>query len=61
MKWDMITGIGVHGFGHGDPELTAIAVEAASQDTVMQGNLQCNSEPIRFAETLRAAARRGGG
>ena len=60
VKWDMITGIGVHGFGHGDPELTAIAVEAASQDTVMQGNLQCNSEPIRFAETLRAAARRGG-
>jgi acetylornithine aminotransferase len=60
VKWDMITGIGVHSFGHGDSELLAVAIEAATQDTVMQGNLQCNREPIVFAQTLRAAARRGG-
>ncbi|MDP7028941.1 MAG: aminotransferase class III-fold pyridoxal phosphate-dependent enzyme [Phycisphaerales bacterium] len=60
VKWDMIIGIGVHGFGHGDLDLTRVALEAALQDTVMQGNLQCNAEAIEFAEALRAAARRGG-
>ena len=59
VKWDMISGIGVNAFGHGDPELTGIAVRAAMQDVVMQGNLHCNAEAIVFAETLRAAARRG--
>ena len=60
VKWDMITGIGANGFGHGDPEITAVAAHAAAQDVVMQGNLHCNAEAIEFAETLRAAARRGG-
>ncbi len=60
VKWDMITGIGVHGFGHGDLDLTRVAVEAAVQDTVMQGNLQCNDEAVLFAEALRSAAQRGG-
>ncbi|MDP7070976.1 MAG: aminotransferase class III-fold pyridoxal phosphate-dependent enzyme [Phycisphaerales bacterium] len=60
VKWDMITGIGVHGFGHGDLDLMGVAAQAAVQDTVMQGNLQCNTEAVRFAERLRAAARAGG-
>ncbi|HCA38576.1 MAG: aminotransferase class III-fold pyridoxal phosphate-dependent enzyme [Phycisphaerales bacterium] len=60
VKWDMITGIGVNGFGHGDLELAGVAATAAVQDIVMQGNLHCNIEAIKFAETLRAAARRGG-
>lgn len=60
VKWDMITGIGVNGFGHGDLELASVAVIAAAQDVVMQGNLHCNAEAINFAETLRAAARRSG-
>lgn len=60
VKWDMITGIGVHGFGHADPELVRVAMHAAAQDTVMQGNLQCNEEAIQFAEVVRAAAQRGG-
>jgi 4-aminobutyrate aminotransferase-like enzyme len=60
VKWDMITGIGVHGFGHSDPDLIRAAIQAAMQDTVMQGNLQCNEEAIHFAEVVRSAARRGG-
>jgi len=60
VKWDMITGIGAHAFGHGDPDLIGITVSAAAQDVVMQGNLHCNTEAIVFAQTLRAAARRGG-
>ncbi len=60
VKWDMITGIGVNGFGHGDLELAGVAAVAAVQDVVMQGNLHCNAEAINFAETLRAAARRAG-
>ncbi len=59
VKWDMITGIGVHGFGHGDPDLVETALRASMGDTVMQGNLMCNDEAISFAETLLEAARPG--
>ncbi|MHC5022519.1 MAG: aminotransferase class III-fold pyridoxal phosphate-dependent enzyme [Planctomycetota bacterium] len=52
VKWDMINGIGVHGFGHGDAELVAAAVRAAMSDVVMQGNLQCNTDALAFAELL---------
>ena len=52
VKFDMISGIGVQFFGHSDPDLTAVALEGAMADTVMQGNLQMNEEAIRFAETL---------
>lgn len=44
VKFDMITGIGVHVFGHSDPELAETAMQAALSDTVMQGNLQQNEE-----------------
>jgi 4-aminobutyrate aminotransferase / (S)-3-amino-2-methylpropionate transaminase / 5-aminovalerate transaminase len=37
---DFALGIGVHFFGHGDPDLVRTALEAAIEDTVMQGNLQ---------------------
>lgn len=59
VKWDMITGIGVHGFGHGDPDLIETALGAALGDTVMQGNLQCNEQAVLFAEELLAAAKPG--
>lgn len=60
VKWDMITGIGANGFGHGDPDLAGVVATAAVQDVVMQGNLHCNDDVILFAETLRSAAQRGG-
>lgn len=58
VKFDMISGIGVHFFGHSDPDLTAVALEGALADTVMQGNLQMNEEAVRFAETLLEQAGR---
>lgn len=44
VKYDMISGIGVHVFGHSDLELAEATVDAAVSDTVMQGNLQQNGE-----------------
>ncbi|TVQ80449.1 MAG: aminotransferase class III-fold pyridoxal phosphate-dependent enzyme [Phycisphaeraceae bacterium] len=52
VKYDMITGIGVHFFGHSDPELVGCALEAATNDVVMQGHLMMNEEAIRFTKSL---------
>jgi 4-aminobutyrate aminotransferase-like enzyme len=59
VKWDMINGIGVHMFGHSDPDMIATALRAAISDTVMQGNLQFNADSIEFSEALAAEAKRG--
>ena len=48
VKYDMIAGIGVHFFGHSDPDLMAHALEAATGDTAQQGHLMLNDEAIRF-------------
>ncbi len=40
VKLDFIVGIGVHGMGHSHPANVAATVDAAIEDTVMQGNLQ---------------------
>ena len=58
VKWDMINGIGVHMFGHSDPDLVATALRAALGDTVMQGNLQFNPSAIEAAEFLLSEAGR---
>jgi 4-aminobutyrate aminotransferase-like enzyme len=58
VKWDMICGIGVHFFGHSDPELIRAAAESAIDDVVKHGNLTSNFDAYSFAETLtREAAR----
>ncbi len=59
VKWDMISGIGVHAFGHGDPDLVATALRAALADTVMQGNLQLDAEVVETADLLVQEAARG--
>jgi 4-aminobutyrate aminotransferase-like enzyme len=59
VKYDMINGIGVHMFGHGDPDMIATAIRAAMSDIVMQGNLQFNADSTEFAETLVAEAAQG--
>ena len=46
VKLDMITGIGVHGYGHSHPLLVEAAIDTAVSDTVMQGNLQQNTESL---------------
>jgi acetylornithine aminotransferase len=52
VKLDFIAGIGVHGMGHSHPRLLESSIEAALEDTVMQGNLQQNPETIEMCEKL---------
>lgn len=58
VKWDMICGIGVHFFGHSDPDLLAAAVRGALEDALKHGNLQATWSPYAFAEALVEAASR---
>jgi 4-aminobutyrate aminotransferase-like enzyme len=52
VKYDMITGIGVHFFGHSHPGLMEAVINGALGDTVMQGNLQQNVESAALAREL---------
>lgn len=58
VKWDMITGIGVHFFGHGHPELVRASLEGSVQDVPKHGNLQSNFDAYRFSELLVELASR---
>lgn len=51
VKYDFISGIGVH-FGHMHPALIKASLEAAVQDTVMQGNLQQNVDSFELMEKM---------
>ena len=52
VKLDMITGIGVHGYGHSHPLLINAGIDAAISDTVMQGNLQQNTNSCDLTKLL---------
>lgn len=52
VKYDMITGIGVHYFGHSHPQIVEAAIEGALRDTIMQGNLQQNEESLALGKKL---------
>jgi 4-aminobutyrate aminotransferase-like enzyme len=60
-RWvlDFALGIGVHFFGHGDPDLIETAIRAAASDLVMQGNLLFNREYHALMKTLLAHAPHG--
>ena len=58
VKWDLINGIGVHMFGHGDPELVEASIRGSLSDLIMQGNLQFNADAIEFGEFLAKEAAR---
>lgn len=60
VKLDFIGGIGVHGLGHSDPRMLAAGIDAALEDTVMQGNLQQHPPSLYFCERLLALARGSG-
>lgn len=60
VKLDFIGGIGVHGAGHSDPGMVLAAVDAALEDTVMQGNLQQNPASIVMMEKLISMAQASG-
>ena len=61
VKLDMITGIGVHGYGHSHPLLVEAAIDTAVADTVMQGNLQQNTESYELCDLLVSLANETGG
>lgn len=52
VKLDFISGIGVHGCGHSHPAMIDAAIEAALEDTVMQGNLQQHRPSVPMCERL---------
>ena len=52
VKLDMITGIGVHGYGQSHPRLVEAGIDAALCDTVMQGNLQQGPESFELVKLL---------
>jgi len=51
-KLDFVSGIGVYGFGHSDPDLLQTAVVAAAADTVYQGHLAPGPEYLRLTRAL---------
>lgn len=60
VKYDMITGIGVHAMGHANPELLPELIPAVLSDTVMQGNLQQNTDSLLLTKQLVTLANRNG-
>src|SRR6185312_3285962 len=52
VKYDMITGIGVHYLGHSHPLLLDSSIDAALNDTIMQGNLQQNEPSLEVCRRL---------
>jgi acetylornithine aminotransferase len=52
VKLDFITGIGVHGYGHSHPLLVNAGIDAAISDTVMQGNLQQDTNSYLLTKLL---------
>lgn len=56
VKYDFISGIGVHYWGHSHPELINTSIDAAISDTTMQGHLQQNMESLSLTETLVSAS-----
>ncbi len=62
VKYDFITGIGVHFFGHSHPGVVRAQVEGAVTNTTMSGNLQQNIDsPKLFKLLLDQANLNGGG
>ncbi|MEM1329982.1 MAG: aminotransferase class III-fold pyridoxal phosphate-dependent enzyme [Planctomycetota bacterium] len=58
VKWDMISGIGVHFFGHGDPGLMRASIEASTEASLKHGNLQSNAGAYEFGEALLREAKK---
>lgn len=62
VKYDFITGIGVHYFGHSHPGVVAAEVDGSVMNTTMSGNLQQNIDsPKLFKLILDQANKNGAG
>ena len=60
IKYDFITGIGVHYFGHSDERIVESGIDAALSDTVMQGHLQQNVDQMQLMESFLELAQKNG-
>ncbi|MEM7623877.1 MAG: aminotransferase class III-fold pyridoxal phosphate-dependent enzyme, partial [Planctomycetota bacterium] len=58
VKWDMITGIGVHFFGHSHPDLVRASLRGSLESTVKHGNLTSSMSAYEFGETLLTHAKK---
>ena len=56
VKYDMIGGIGVNYFGHGNEKIVEASLNSAFSDCVMQGNLQQNEESLVVMEKFKRVA-----
>lgn len=56
IKYDMISGIGPHFWGHSYPPLMKAAIDAALSDTIMQGHLQQNNDAYVLSDLLVKAS-----
>ncbi|MCE5316309.1 MAG: aminotransferase class III-fold pyridoxal phosphate-dependent enzyme [Parachlamydia sp.] len=52
VKYDFISGIGTHYFGHSHAALIEAGFDAALSDVVMQGNLEQNGDTVALTELL---------
>lgn len=52
VKYDLISGIGAHYFGHSHPNLIEAGFDAALSDTIMQGHLQQNVDALEFSQLI---------
>src|SRR5262249_23664260 len=52
VKYDFISGLGPHYFGHSHPHLLDSNLDAALSDVVMQGNLEQNGDTVALTELL---------
>ncbi len=57
IKYDFISGIGVHLFGHSHPSLIEANLHAALSDIPIQGHLQQNVECVELSELLINASK----
>lgn len=58
VKYDFITGIGVHYFGHSHPDLILASIDGALENTPMQGHLQQNHSSHQLIKILLEEANR---
>lgn len=56
VKYDFITGIGVHYMGHSNANMVGALVDGAISNTVMNGHLQQNTDSARLVDLLSQQA-----
>ena len=52
VKYDFLCGIGVYQFGHCNPEIVGTSIDAALQDTLIQGHVQQNRNTLELSELI---------